>query len=307
MKQSTNNTRLGTGLIASALLFGSAAAWSEQDAKKSTELGKQKVEATGVPQQTSNMILVGELVETRDVKLKDSKLGSHRLLKVKPSGAQGPESAKGPESVIVDIGRQDAASTFGLMKGDRVIAVGKAGRINDRPVLFAKSIGELYPVGDVGSVASQPSQIRQDNSARGATAAVGAKTSSANSANASITGRTRPAPDPVKTGQAAKPDANDGMSSTNPDGAAAMTGRSQPGVDVPETRTGNDIVLWFESDNLGTDQYGSFDRDFVWFTDDPWYPAGNPADTVTWNDNWEKPHWDVWGYDDADEWGIWDW
>jgi hypothetical protein len=281
------------------LCLGSASGWAEQGPAKSTELGKQKVEATGVPQATSNMILVGELVEARDVTLKDSKLGTHRLLKVKPNGVGGPES------VIVDIGRQDPASTFGLVKGDRVIAVGKAGRINDRPVLFAKSIGELYPVGNVGAVAGQPSQIRQDHSARGATAAAGMKTSSRNN---SIGGSTRPAPDPARTGQTAKPAANDGMSGTNPDGATATTGAgTQPDVDVPRTRSGNDIVLFFESDNLSTDRYGACDRDFVWFTDDPWFPTGNPADTVTWNDNWEKPHWDVWGYDDADEWGLWDW
>jgi hypothetical protein len=150
------------------------------------------------------------------------------------------------------------------MKGDRVIAVGKAGRINDRPVLFAKSIGELYPVGDVGAVAAQPSQVRQERSARGAAASEGRKSTADSSA-------------------------------------------TRPDVDPPDTRTGDDVVVWFESDNLGTDRYGVFDRDFVWFTDDPWYPTGNPADTLTWNDNWEKPHWDVWGYDDADEWGLWDW
>jgi hypothetical protein len=50
----------------------------------------------------------------------------HRLLKVKPGN--------GSQTVIVDIGMQDSAASFGLVKGDRVRAVGKSARINDRPV-----------------------------------------------------------------------------------------------------------------------------------------------------------------------------
>jgi hypothetical protein len=43
-------------------------------------------------------------------------------------------------------------------------------------------------------------------------------------------------------------------------------------------------------------------------TVDPANSAWNTTGSaMAWNDNWETPHWDVWGYDDADEWGLFDW
>lgn len=215
------------------------------------EADQKPVTTKGIEKQTSNMVLVGELVDTRDVTLKGVDEEKHRLLKIKPTNAS--------QAVIVDIGRQDPATSFGLMKGDRVIAVGKSARINDRPVLFAKSIGELYPVGRIGSAAAD------------------------------------------KTGSGT----STGSKDSKDKGAAPSTAA----IDPPDTRGVDEIVVWFDSNNLRTDQYGSYDEDFVWVTTDPaylsWYPAGNP--TAWNNDNWEKPHWDVWGYDDADELGLFDW
>jgi hypothetical protein len=214
------------------------------------------------------MVLVGELVDARDVTLKGVNEEKHRLLKVRPGS--------GSQTVIVDIGRQDSAASFGLVKGDRVIAVGKSARINDRPVLFAKSIGELYPVGRVGSVARDSEQMKQDASARGA-----------------VPGDTAP-----------KGDSGDMKKTTD----STSPGKHAANVDVPETRKVDEIVVWFDTDNLGTDQYGTYDQDFVWLTVDPTYSSWNAATNATaWNDNWETPHWDVWGYDDADEWGLFDW
>jgi len=237
----------------------------------------EQVTTKGVKSSSANMVLVGELVDARDVTLKGVNEDRHRLLKVKP----GNES----QTVIVDIGRQDSAASFGLVKGDRVIAVGKAARINNRPVLFAKSIGELYPVGRVGSVARDGEQMKQDESARGATA-TGASTSNA-------------------SGDTAMPDSTDEMKQITKSPAAE---KSASNVEVPDAGKVDEVVVWFDTDNLDTDQYGTYDKDFVWVTIDPAYSSWNPTgNAMAWNDNWETPHWDVWGYDDADEWGLFDW
>jgi hypothetical protein len=245
---------------------------SQQQAKDRNE----QVTTKGVKPSNANMILVGELIDSRDVTLKGVNEDKHRLLKVKPGN--------GTQTVIVDIGRQDSVASFGLVKGDRVIAVGKSARINDRPVLFAKSIGEIYPVGRLGSVARDPEQIKQDESARGPAATGNTESRTAEGA------ATRDSSEMTKA--ANKPSEE----------------KSAASIDVPDVRKVDEIVVWFDSDNLGSDQYGTFDKDFVWVTFDPEYSSWNPTgNAMAWNDNWETPHWDVWGYDDADEWGLFDW
>jgi hypothetical protein len=254
--------------FAATAMFSSANAYAGDQhtgktaaSQQQQEAAKKQVNAKGVKTANGNMVLVGELVDTRDVMLKGLKEEKHRLLKVKP----GNDS----QAVIVDIGVQDPAASFGLMKGDRVIAIGKSARINDRPVLFARSIGELYPIGAVGSVARAHEQMKQDKSARSAT----------------------PGSDATKTRN-----------------ANAAAGASTASIDPPNTSGVDEIVVWFDTDNLASDQYGYYDEDFVWITTDPAYSSWNSYNNATaWNDNWEKPHWDVWGYDDADEWGLFDW
>jgi hypothetical protein len=127
--------------------------------------------------------------------------------------------------------------------------------------------------------------MKQDESARGG-AAMSASTGKA-------------------SGTAAMPGSADGVKQTS-NGASSQKKPSD--IEVPDAAKVDEIVVWFDSDNLGTDQYGTYDKDFVWVTIDPAYASWNSAgNAMAWNDNWETPHWDVWGYDDADEWGLFDW
>jgi len=259
-----------------------------ESGQQQSEAAKKQVNAKGIEASSGNMVLVGELVDTRDVTLKGVNEEKHRLLKVKPGN--------GPQAVIVDIGTQHPAASFGLMKGDRIIAVGKSARINDRPVLFAKSIGELYPVGRIRSMARDREQMKQDNAAR----ARGA--SPAGSTGDVLTTAPKNEASVDDTGSSTAPAGNTGtMQTKNTD-----TKSSTASVDPPDTRAVDEVLVWFDTDNLGSDQYGPYDQDFVWITTDPAYSSWYPNAT-TWNDNWEKPHWDVWGYDDADELGLFDW
>jgi hypothetical protein len=190
-------------------------------------------------------IVVGKVIETRDIELADADAirANHRLIKI--------ESDKG-RTAIVDIGVANLYPQVNFDRGDRIIAVGKQARINDRPVIFAKSVGELYSVGA--------------HSGNGATP--GAQNRSSAAPNAA-------------------------MDSSN--AATAAT-----------TRPENEIVYFFETDNLSSDDYGAYDEDFAWTTDAPWYMDWNEADSA-WSNDYERPHYDMFGYDDAGEWGIWDW
>lgn len=82
-------------------------------------------------------------------------------------------------------------------------------------------------------------------------------------------------------------------------GAALASGAAQAQVY-------GDSDEYFESDNWAEDRYGLYDQDFDWTTDDGWYDDWNDSDLTAWNDTGEA-QWDVLGYDDADEWGLFDW
>ncbi|HSN71397.1 MAG TPA: hypothetical protein VLT59_07800 [Steroidobacteraceae bacterium] len=87
---------------------------------------------------SASAIVLGKVIELRDINIDAPVREQHRLIKV--------ESRDGG-TIVVDAGRADAAGGLDLERGDHVIAVGKQARINDRPVLFAKVIGEMTSVG----------------------------------------------------------------------------------------------------------------------------------------------------------------
>lgn len=87
-------------------------------------------------------IVIGELVEMREVNIEGQ--GMHRLLKLQPRGGED-------NAVVVDVGAGSKSAVSELAVGDRVIAVGRPGRINDRPVIVAQSIGEFRVTGMPGS------------------------------------------------------------------------------------------------------------------------------------------------------------
>jgi hypothetical protein len=66
------------------------------------------------------------------------------------------------------------------------------------------------------------------------------------------------------------------------------------------------VVYLFETENLAEDDYGVYDEDFAWETTDPIYDDWSDEESVAWDDS-EVAHYDMFGYDDAGEEGLWDW
>lgn len=57
----------------------------------------------------------------------------------------------------------------------------------------------------------------------------------------------------------------------------------------------------FEADDLNTDDWGVYDEDFVWETDEDWYSDWYGDASDYWED------WEPWGNDDPGEAGWFDW
>lgn len=77
--------------------------------------------------------LVGEVVDTKNVTLRNAAGDGHYLVKVKNSKDR---------QVVVGLGLQSQALSE-IEKGDRIFVVGSSARINDRAVVFARFYGEL--------------------------------------------------------------------------------------------------------------------------------------------------------------------
>jgi len=80
-------------------------------------------------------------------------------------------------------------------------------------------------------------------------------------------------------------------------------------ADLTDVGLYDDSGLW-ETDNWENDDYGVYDTDFDWETTDPgfdaWYGDGYEA-TATNDENVESAHYRLLGFDDAGDWGAWDW
>lgn len=192
--------------------------------------------------QPTNVMIVGTVTDARNVKLASTAGDQHRLLKVKP---------KDGDEIIVDLGVPDGAWQSNFAKGDRIVAVGKPARINDRPVVFAASVAEMQQVGRSSSSMKMP------------------KASTAN---------------------------QQGSASTSSSQANQQTA-NQDGYDS--------VVYFFTTDNLAQDKFGPYDEDFAWETNDTGYDTWN--DTADSWDQTEFAHYDMFGYDDSGEEGLWDW
>lgn len=84
--------------------------------------------------------VVGTVVDTTDISLKGVQ-GKHRLLRVEtPQGKR----------VVVDMGETTKLGGVSIAKGERIFASGKAARIGGKPVIYARYVGELQPVGAGG-------------------------------------------------------------------------------------------------------------------------------------------------------------
>jgi hypothetical protein len=195
--------------------------------------------------QPTNVMIVGTVTDARNVKLASTAGDQHRLLKVKP---------KDGKEIVLDLGVPESSSQTNFSKGDRIVAVGKPARINDRPVVFAASVAKMQQVGRTSS----------DMKAQKGSTAQQQRTASTSS-------------------------------SSNQAGKQQTT--SQDGYDS--------VVYFFTTDNLAQDKYGPYDEDFAWETNDTAYDTWN--DTADSWDQTEFAHYDMFGYDDSGEEGLWDW
>ncbi|HSN70475.1 MAG TPA: hypothetical protein VLT59_03160 [Steroidobacteraceae bacterium] len=235
-----------------------------QTKRQSQQMRQQQAWNTQAQQRDeSSAVIIGQVVETRDVDIDRPVKSTHRLIKVQTREGR---------TAIVDIGNAESYAEVDFERGDRIMAVGKQARINNRPVLFAKSVGELYSVGDhmrtQGQITGQSrSQMQQNQQGMQQGRAAGQQQ---DQRQAGISGQQR--------GQQGQQDSD-------------LT-----------------VLYLFESENLADDDYGVYDEDFAWETNDQWYSDWNEYDADrAWDDDYEQAHYDLWGYDDAGEWGFWDW
>ena len=139
--------RISAGAAALGLLLCGSAGANEQEKEKSARASlppaQQSQKADREQINSTPSVLVGDVVDVRNVGIKGQP-SSHRLVKLElPNG----------KTAVVDAGSAWKAKggLDGIERGDRVIAVGRTGRINDRPVLIAHSLGELHATGVTGS------------------------------------------------------------------------------------------------------------------------------------------------------------
>ena len=78
----------------------------------------------------------GTVTDARGVNLQGVS-DRHTLLKVRTSEGR---------QVVVDVGAEASAKSLGLKKGDVVAAKGTMGRINGKPVLFARQVAQVMAV-----------------------------------------------------------------------------------------------------------------------------------------------------------------
>jgi len=194
---------------------------------------------SGTAATATSAIVVGEVLDMRDVRIRGPVEDAHRVIKV--------ETRNGT-TMLVDIGNARSHSDVNFRKGDRIVAVGKKARLDDRPVLFAKTVGELH---SVGRHTVQGAGITSERSG----------------------GPTSPTQTPPARGD-----------------------------EVPQV-----ALYYFQTDNLQTDRYGTYDEDFAWETDEQWYGNWSGADTS--GDQYSATDEDVYIYSDGetDDWGVWDW
>lgn len=211
----------------------------EQVPMQQEQMQPGQARESGTPATATSAIVVGEVLDMRDVRIRGPIEETHRVIKV--------ETRKGA-TTLVDIGNAQHHSDVNFVKGDRIVAVGKKGRLDDRPILFAKTVGELY---SVGRHTVQSAGLTSERSG----------------------GPTSPTQTPPARGD-----------------------------EVPQVS-----LYYFQTDNLQTDRYGTYDEDFAWETDEQWYGNWSGADAS--GDQYSATDEDIYIYSDSetDDWGVWDW
>lgn len=119
-----------------------------QQGQPSQQQAQQQPQQRQQAQQQAERTVVGEVIDQREVTIADTG-ATHNLVKLQNQQGQ---------TIVVDLGA--ATQAMDLQQGDRIIAVGKSARLNNRPVLYAQYAGELQSVGRTDQQ-QQPGQEQQ--------------------------------------------------------------------------------------------------------------------------------------------------
>lgn len=86
--------------------------------------------------QHPHRIVIGKVTDTRGVQIKGPAGDKHRLLKLNAND----------NTVIVDLGamNEQTFKDLGINKGNRIWVLGSSARIDGKPVIFARYVGEVY-------------------------------------------------------------------------------------------------------------------------------------------------------------------
>lgn len=144
-------------MLSSSLIAGQNALAKDQGQEHAQHMQQSKGEQKAKGQQQAQAqqkrgerTVVGKVVDQQEIAIQGTQ---HQLVKL--------ENQQG-ETIVVDLGA--ATEEMQLEQGDRLMAVGKSARINDRPVLYAKYAGELNAV---GRTKEQGAQQQQEQSQQG--------------------------------------------------------------------------------------------------------------------------------------------
>lgn len=135
-------TRL-TPVFAVLLAFGFAApalTASQSSAQSAAQMQSAEGTSQDKLQQSQFMpphrMVIGTVIDIRGVQIKGPMGDKHRLLKVSVDD----------NTVIIDLGpmKKGAFQDLGINPGNRIWVLGSSARINGKPVIYARYVGEVY-------------------------------------------------------------------------------------------------------------------------------------------------------------------
>lgn len=92
------------------------------------------------PARKGRRAVIGTVTDTTKIQLKEIN-AKHRLVKIRNKEGQ---------NLVVNFGASTRVPADQLKKGSRIVAVRKEARINGKPVLYAKYVGNLREAGSMG-------------------------------------------------------------------------------------------------------------------------------------------------------------
>lgn len=123
-------------MLCGSIVAGQNALADEHQGQKAQPSQKEETAKQQLSQgEQGERAVLGKVVDQRQIQLKEGEAKHHLVKLENPQG----------KTIVVDLGA--ATEEMDLKKGDRLFAVGKSARINERPVIYAKYAGEINSVG----------------------------------------------------------------------------------------------------------------------------------------------------------------